>query len=176
MTILKIDRSSSLEHFSEKEGWSIVEQDERSLEFTEINVTKLRLRTTLHDNEKEISGEEDLVRSKASGEIRLDAAIFKMLLDNEFDQEILQTKKPGHLQAHFETWYKTEKPSSAFSFKEDGTVLNGIVFFNGTVFLSPEGKRCVLCMYWRNGECNYGYADLSQIKWTRASPHVFIES
>lgn len=65
------------------EGWKIAEQDERSLALTELDMSKVRLETTLKEGESSVKGEEKLNRLKAAGHVRLDAAIFQALWENQ---------------------------------------------------------------------------------------------
>ncbi len=64
------------------EGWSIVEQDERSLALSEVNIGDIQLVTMLKDGETYVRGEEKLLRLKASGKIRLDAKVFQTFWEN----------------------------------------------------------------------------------------------
>ena len=65
-------------------GWSIIEQNERSLAITEVELAKVSLVTMLknYDNGR-VHGEEKLHRLKASGHIRLDAKIFQTFWENK---------------------------------------------------------------------------------------------
>ena len=65
------------------EGWSIEEQDDRSLAFTEIDLTKVRLEHMLQPiDQGRVKGEEKLKRLKAASHVRLDAAVLKAFLIN----------------------------------------------------------------------------------------------
>ncbi len=68
-----------------RQGWSIEreEQDERSLALTEVDLSKVKLKTYLRKGEVSITGEEKLNRAKASGDIRLDARFFMALWNNK---------------------------------------------------------------------------------------------
>lgn len=83
-TILTIDRSRPFDpaKFIGK-GWSIAEQDERSLVLSEVNLRNIRLETMLKDGEGSVQGEEKLRRLKKSGHIRLDAKVFYALWENK---------------------------------------------------------------------------------------------
>ncbi len=64
-------------------GWSIEEQDERSLALSEVNLADIQLVTTLQNGEERVEGEEKLRRLKAAGYIRLDAKILQTLWGNK---------------------------------------------------------------------------------------------
>lgn len=83
-SILSIDRSRP---FNPAEfiggGWSIIEQCERSLVLTEMNIGNICLVTMFNDGETRVQGEEMLRRLKASGHIRLDAGVFIAFWENK---------------------------------------------------------------------------------------------
>jgi hypothetical protein len=64
-------------------GWSIVEQDERSLALTEVDISKICLETMLKDGETRVSSEDRLRRLKEAGHVRLDAKIFQTFWENK---------------------------------------------------------------------------------------------
>ena len=118
-----IDRSkpfNPIEFFGK--DWIIVEQDERSLALTQVDLTNVYLETCLKKGETCIKGEEKLRRFKRMDCIRLDAKIFQTLWGNK------------HLIP--ETW--KEKINNKIRF----------IFFDGTVLCCPDGYRCVLSLYW----------------------------
>jgi hypothetical protein len=103
-------------------GWTIEEEDERSLALTQVNLADILLETTLKDSDGgRVQGEEKLRRLKAAGHIRLDAMVLQALCENK-------SLIP-----------KSWKTKNA-------------VYFDGTVLRSPSGDRCVLCLYWRGDE------------------------
>lgn len=59
-----------------EEGWLIDEQDERSLVLNQVYLSEIALETCLKEDERSISGEENLERLKQAGHIRLDARFF----------------------------------------------------------------------------------------------------
>ena len=124
--VIKIDRSQPFDpvKFLDK-GWSIVEEDERSLALTEVDLTKVRLETMLRDGETNIRGEEHLKMLKKAGCVRLDAKVFQTLWENQ-----------GLIP---ESWKE----------RINGNILN--IHFTGTELLRPEGSRCVLSLYWYYG-------------------------
>jgi hypothetical protein len=83
--IIHIDRSTPFNPatFIGK-GWTIKEQDERSLALTELDLIKIKLETTLEDIETSVRGEEKLLRLKAMNAIRLDARIAQILYEDPF--------------------------------------------------------------------------------------------
>jgi hypothetical protein len=100
------------------EGWTIEEQDERSLALTEVELSSLRFETCLKDGEQYITGEERLRRLKEAGQIRLDAKVFEALRQ---EQTVI-----------IKSWTKRSEDISCLS-------------FDGTVIRDPYGRRCVLC-------------------------------
>ncbi len=101
------------------------EQDMRSLALTTLDVTHLRLETTLKGGETSIVGEEKLKRFTAMTDvIRLDLGIFQTFWRNQLlIPERFKAKTNGN------TTY---------------------VFCDGTVLRSPCGNRCVLYFCWRD--------------------------
>lgn len=82
---IAVDRSKPFdpETFIGK-GWKIEEQDERSLALPEIDLSAVRLESMLKPEDGgSVQGKEKLRRLKADGRIRLDAAVFKVLWDNQ---------------------------------------------------------------------------------------------
>ena len=83
--IIQIDRSKLFDpvEFLGK-GWSIEEQDERSLAITEINVDDIVLHTMMKYTETSITGEEKLKRLRDDKtHLQLDAGIFLHFLNNK---------------------------------------------------------------------------------------------
>lgn len=144
-TILSIDR---VHPFNPAEfigkGWSIwrgpeggdglsgdEEQDEHSLALIEICPATILLETGLDGGKKEITGEERILRLKAAGRIRLDAAIFHSLWRNQ------------HLIP--EEWKKKINGYTAY------------IFFDGTTLRSPDGDRCALYLCFDDGGWDWDY-------------------
>ncbi len=150
-SILPIDRSTPFDPAKLiGKGWSIWKgpadgdgltgeegQDQRSLALTEVDLSKIMLRTSLK-NKKEtyIKGEETLNRLKKAKCIRLDAQVFLTLWKD-------QNRIPA-------------------SFKELTNGNTTFIFFDGAVLRGPDGYRYALCLYFsgvRWGWC-YGWLDL----------------
>ena len=112
-------------------GWSIEEQDERSLALNEIDLSKVSFETCLKQGEASITGEKKLKRLKTSGHIRLDARFFLALWKN---QKLIP-----------ESWKE----------KTNGSTTE--IFFDGTVLRRPVGYRDVLYLFWRGGQWRWGY-------------------
>ena len=112
------------------EGWSIVEQDERSLKLSEVDLTKVNFETMLKDRESSVVGEEKLKRLIESGYIRLDAKVFQTLWENQ------------HLIP--ESWKQKTNGNTTY------------IFFNGTFLRDSYGRRCVLYLCWDGGEWDWG--------------------
>jgi len=111
------------------EGWSIVEQDERSLKLSEVDLTKVNFETMLKDRESSVVGEEKLKRLIESGYIRLDAKVFQTLWENQ------------HLLP--ESWKQKTNGNTTY------------IFFDGTTLRDSGGDRCVLYLCWHGGEWDW---------------------
>ena len=130
--IIQIDRSKSFDPVTFiGEGWSIEEQDEKSLVLTEVDLSKVVFETTLEKNEKSIKGENKLKRLKEKSCIRLDAKIFQMLWENQ------------HLIP--ENWKEKTNGNTTY------------IFFDGTVLRNSVGIRYVLYLYGDGGEWGWFY-------------------
>lgn len=114
------------------EGWNIIadETDTRSIALTELDLTKVELRTMLKDGETSVKGEEKLKRLKASGLVRLDAEIFLTLWENQHPIP--------------ESWKEKVNGNTRY------------IFFDGTVLRDSYGLRYVLCLYWDDGGWHWG--------------------
>ncbi len=110
------------------EGWSILndETDARSIALTELDLTKVQHVTMLKDGETYVKGEEKLKRLKSSDYIRLDADIFLTLWENQ------------HLIP--ESWKEKVNGNTRF------------IYFDGTVLRHSDGHRCVLYLFWSDGQ------------------------
>lgn len=115
-------------------GWSIVEQDERSLALGEVDISAIRLETALKDGEEHVQGEDKIRRLTASGHIRLDAKIFQTFWRN-------RERIPESWKKKWENKY------------------NNFIYFDGTIFQDPHGERCVLCMSWSDSGGWSGFSD-----------------
>jgi hypothetical protein len=106
-----------------------LEQDARSLAQNEIDMNQVRLVSTLKQRESSIKGEEKLKRLKAAGHIRLDAAMFLFLWQNQ------------HLIP--ESWKERVNGNIQF------------IYFDGTVLRDSNGSRYVLYLYWSGSEWDW---------------------
>lgn len=110
-------------------GWSIIEQDQRSLALTEVDLNMVILKTALRSDERKIKDEEVLRRLKEAGHICLDVKVFQTLWNNQ------------HLIP--ESWRSKERVYF------HGTVVRG--------WGTPGGWHCVFCLSWEGGEWCYHY-------------------
>lgn len=132
MSMIQIDRTAPFDPVTFiDEGWSIVEEDERSLKLTEVNLGKVQFETMLKDSEMLIVGEKKLKRLIASGCIRLDAKLLQVLWENK------------HLIP--EVWKHPTNGNTTY------------VFFDGTILQHSHAGRYVLCLYWNDGEWHWHY-------------------
>jgi hypothetical protein len=119
------------------DGWSIVEEDKRSLALTKLDLSKVRFETMLKENETSITGEQKLKRLKKAGHVRLDAKVFQTLWEN-------QSLIP-------ESWKEKTNGNTTF------------IYFDGTVLQNPCGHRYVLCLYWNDGKWRWFYSWLDRL-------------
>jgi len=130
--IIHIDRTAPFDPVKFLgQRWTIGEEDERSLELTQLDLSKVLLKHMLKKGESSIRGEEELRRLKSADYVRLDAKIFQTFWEN---QQLIP-----------ELWKE----------RTDGNIT--FVFFDGTVLRGPSGDRCVLCLYWGVGRWNGDY-------------------
>ncbi len=127
--IISIDRSEPFNPEFIGNGWSIEEQDEKSLALTEIDLTAIRFKSMLKDGEKSVKGEEELSRLKSEKYICLDAKIFQTLWENQ----ILIPEK----------WKEKTNGNTTY------------IFFDGTILRNPYGGRCVLYLFWDYGKWHW---------------------
>ena len=148
--IVKIDRSQPFGPVKFLgEGWSIAEQDERSLALTEIDLAKVWLETTLRDGETRVRGEEKLRRLKEAGHIRLDVRVFQTLWEN-------QALIP-------ESWKQKTNGETTY------------ICFDGTVLRNPRGYRYGLSLYWDDGQWHWNY-DWLEYGWHVNIPSAVLAS
>ncbi len=147
--IINIDRSIPFDPKFIGEGWSIEEQDEKSLALTEINFSEVMFNSTLEKGEKSIKGEDNLKRLKEKNCIRLDAGIFKTLWENQ----ILIPEK----------WKEKTKGNITY------------IFFDGTILRSSRGHRSVLCLYWLDGR-GYWLCIWLENDWDANAPSAVLAS
>ncbi|MDO8564835.1 MAG: hypothetical protein Q7R88_02465 [bacterium] len=122
------------------------EQDTRSLALTTLDVTRLRLETTLKEGEDSIVGEEKLARlQKMTDVIRPDAGIFLTFWKN---QHLIPERFKA--QTNGNTTY---------------------IFCDGTILRSPHGDRYVLCFCWRGDAWGWGCDGLGGV-WFADGPSV----
>ena len=121
--MIQIDRSKTFDPVAFiGKGWSIVEQDDRSLALTQIELGKIDLDHMLKKGETHIKGEDKLQRMKGDERIRLDAMVFQTLWENQSIIPVL--------------WKEKRSGNTTY------------IFFDGTILWSPRGRRCVLCLLW----------------------------
>ena len=101
------------------------EQDDRSLDVTEIDLSKIQLVTMLKARDSVITGEEKLKRLKRAKHICLDAKVFQTLWENQ------------------------DRIPEAWKERVNGNIQ--YVCFDGTVLRSPNGIRYVLYLYFLEG-------------------------
>ena len=131
-TIINIDRSKPFDPTTFiGNGFSIDEQDDKSLALTEIDLTKVMFDTTLEKGEKTVKGENKLKRLKEKNVIRLDVGIFKELWENQ------------HLTP--EKWKENTNKNTTF------------LFFDGSILRNSNDDRFVLCLYWNGGRWVWSY-------------------
>lgn len=106
-----------------------VEQDKRSLKLFGVNLTKVKLQTTLKTGEKMVTVEEILKCLIASGVILLDAKVFQTLWENK-------ALIP-------ESWKQLIDGKTTF------------VLFPGTVLRDSDSRGFVLCLFWFCGEWSW---------------------
>ncbi len=148
--IVSIDRSAAFGPVAFiGAGWSVVEQDERSLTLTEIDPTKVQFKVTLKNSESSVVGEEKLKRLIASGEIRLDAKILQTLWENQY---LIP-----------ESWKQLTNGNTTF------------IYFDGTVLQDSSGDRYVLCLYWNAGRWHWYYLWLGY-EWHANHPSAVLAS
>jgi len=135
MKTIQIDRSVPFDPVTFMglgQEWTVDEQDEKSLLLTEIDLTKVILKTTLEKREKSIEGTNNLKRLKEDNSVRLDALVFKTLWEN---QHLIPSQ-----------WKEKINGKPTF------------IFFDGTVLRRSAGKSGVgvlfLCWY---GKWHWGY-------------------
>jgi hypothetical protein len=148
--VIPIDRTSAFDPVAfVGVGWSIVEEDERSLSLGEVDLTKVNFETMLKDHESSVVGEEKLKRLKDTGHIRLDAKVFQTLWENQ------------HLIPA--SWKESTNGNTAY------------VFFDGTILRDSDGDRYVLYLYWRRGEWDWIYYWLGN-EWHANRPSAVLAS
>ena len=108
-------------------GWTIAEQDERSLALTKVDLNNITFETMLRSGERMIADEEILLRLKEIGHVRLDARIFQIFWENH-------SLIP-------ESWKSMER------IYFHGTVVLG--------WGTPGGWRCVFCLSWEGGSWHW---------------------
>ncbi|MBK5215255.1 MAG: hypothetical protein JJE53_00380 [Candidatus Pacebacteria bacterium] len=129
-------------------GWSILEQDERAVALTEIDLNCVMLDSTLEKGEKSIKGEDKLKRLKAkTNRIRLDVGVFKTLWEN---QTLIPSK-----------WKEQTNRNTTY------------IFFDGTVLRNSSGSRYILCLYWYGGKWRWDHFWLG-CDWNANSPSAVL--
>ena len=131
------------------QGWTIDEQDERSLALNHVDLAGVRLERMLKEEETQIGGEERLERLKKAGHIRLDAKVFQTL------------------------WEAKKLIPESWKEKINGNIR--YILFDGTVFCSPDGRRSVLYLYWDGGCWHWDYHWLGHDRYV-AGPSAVLAS
>ena len=130
--IISIDRTAPFDSVKWlDQGWTIEEQDKRSLSLEQVDLANVRLEHMLKKDESWIKGDERLKRLKKAGYIRLDAKVFQTFWEN-------QALIP-------ESW------------KEKTNGNTTLIFFDGTILRGPGGNRDVLCLCWHDGRWVWDY-------------------
>lgn len=108
-------------------NWAIDEQDEYSLALINLDLRKIQIKNMLQKDEVSIKGTENLRRLKDSDYVRLDAAVFNFLWEN---------------QCFIPDSWKGEPENKVY------------VCFDGTILCNSNYScRFVLCLYyWSEGE------------------------
>lgn len=151
--ILLIDRS---EPFNPAKfigaGWSIwrgpangnglegeEDRDPRSATLTELDLNQIQLVTGLKRGESVTTGEERIKRLRTDGRVRLDENAFQAFWEN-----------------------RAQLPER-FKERVNGNIR--FIFFDGVVLRGPRGRRCALCLYFRNGgswHWDYDWLDIDR--------------
>jgi hypothetical protein len=113
------------------EGWTIEEQDERSLALAEIDLTSIQFEHMLSQGETWIMGEDKLRRPKDAGHIRLDAKVFQTLWEN---QHLIPER-----------------------FKEKKNGNTTVISFDGTVLRNLDDYHYVLYFYWNDNRWHWSF-------------------
>jgi hypothetical protein len=108
-----------------------LDEDPRSLAITQLDLSQIRLVTTLKEGETIINGEEKQWRLKAASYIRLDLGIFQTFWNN---QRLI--------------------PQLFRELTSGGTTY---IFFDGQPLRNPNGYRYVLYLYFDDGEWYWYY-------------------
>ena len=113
--------------------WSLLSQDERSLELLEVNISKVKLvPTILIGNETSTYYKKRMERLREQGGITLDAKVLLVLWKNQ------------HLVP--ESWKQAT---------EEGRYVE--IFFDGTVLTGPKHYEYILCFAFRFGEWSWNW-------------------
>jgi hypothetical protein len=148
--VITVDRTSAFDPVAFiGNGWSIVEEDKRSLKLTEVDLAKVSFKTTLKGRENTVVGNEKLKRLIASGDIRLDAKVFQTLWENQ------------HLIP--EAWKQPTNGNTTY------------VFFDGTILQHSGGGRYVLDLFWSDGRWRWRYVWLD-VQWDANRPSAVLAS
>mgnify|MGYP003553320360 FL=1 len=134
--VIQIDRSRRFDLFTFDKPWEIVEQDERSLALTRIDLDKIQLAYMLRNAENRVKGEQRLSRAKERGLICLDAMVLQTLWEN---QSLIPDK-----------WKKSINDRITR------------IFFDGTVIVGPARRRYTLSLSWFDDEWHWSFKWLSQ--------------
>lgn len=124
------------------------QQDARSLQITELDLSRIRFEHCLEGSEKRITGETKLARQKRDERkfIRVDAQIAQALF-----------QEPGHRTLE---WIRNELKRTWFDIP-------------GTELRSPNGSRCILSLYWGGDRWCWFYHYLGNA-WDAENPSLLL--
>ncbi|NQU83475.1 MAG: hypothetical protein HQ536_02075 [Parcubacteria group bacterium] len=126
----------------------IIEQDERALVITELDLNKICLKTMLKNNEISICGKERITRLKNAGHIRLDAKVFQVFCENpNIIPEQWKEKVNGSTSCiHFDGTVirnRFDVHHTLFLFWDDYQWFWGIEYFDCKTYVGGPSVVCV---------------------------------
>jgi len=164
--ILVIDRSQPFDpvKFSGR-YWGIVEEDERSLALTEVDLAKVCLVHMLRDGETFVRGDEALRRLRETGYIRLDAKVLQTLLEN---QELIPESWKERVDGHVRSIYF------------GGTELHDRSYHESTEFLrewlAMADWHYILSLCWSDGQWEWHGCCLKSNHWGPITTYAVLPS
>lgn len=126
-TIITIDRDRLINPATDLDiGWTVSEQDNRSLALTQVDLTQVVLKTCLKKDESYITSKERLQRLKQmKNRIRLDAMVLRAL------------------------WQSGPAMPEAWKERVNGKIQR--IHFDGTVGSNSTGDFFTDCLFWDDG-------------------------
>lgn len=124
------------------------DQDLNALALSEIDLNNITF-DCLEKDERVVKGEEKLLRLKAKPSIRCDGTIFQAIWENK---ELIP-----------ESWKEKVNGKTRF------------IYFDGTILRDPDGFRCVLYLYFRDGAWDWYYLWLDD-EWDSGNPSAVLAS